>query len=615
MKITVRGVGTPTTGPLPPVTPVTPVWRGSSPTLPTVGEATTRDLSLEITDTAEGRTALIHYGRFRVACPIVHGDIVSGKLEMVTHVGEGPICAIDSVWVNEKLVYPGTPPTGVEVQVRLGGTITGTPQGISYEQAAFTIISNSTIASMQHPGQALVAVRINLTTSVQIISGNTPKVEVAGRGLYVQNPASMDPWYVWTENPILCLSDAMQRGEYGCGIPPYSGTDWRTVTPPYGSFDAAMIACDQIVTYETLSWRGQTSSNQQLLVSDFDRLQSFKAPARGFKVEIKVRAVAATGININFPCVLRITPDGADIVADAFSASQAPVADADYTFWGIWYDTHGIEKDQLVYLVSLKTAWQASNMKWHHNSLTNKYADGKSQKKNGSWADVNYDHWFRAYEAEQMFRCSLTISERMSIERVVEALLKTCNGRIGWWDGLYRVFLDSEATVAGTISDKPSDAPDLLIIGGTLRMGRAEAEIPNVAIGTWFDVQTWTRPEVKYLSAAVKTGTEQEKILRREDVPLPSGGQLYRLLGTWVLRSARTWRASGGVSQKGIKYAPGDLLTMSCSLFAGTKTVLIDDMRDAPGGTFELSLVEWAASDFLQEPYLAQAVVPTTTTT
>ena len=591
----------------------TGIWTGTSPTLPRAGEPTTRDLSLEVSDTAEGRIANVDYGRFRVGCGLVHGDIVSGKLEVVAHVGEGPICAIDYVWVNEKLVYPGSPPTGVEVEVRLGGSITSPIESISYEQAAFTIISNATIAAMQHPGQALVAVRISLTTSVEIISGNTPKMEVAGRGLYVQNPASTDPDYIWTENPILCLSDAMQRTEYGCSIPPYTGTDWSAVAPG-GSFGAARTACDQIVTYETLAWRGQTSSNQQLLLSDYDRLQSFKAPARGFKIEVNIRAVATTGINIAFPCVLRTSPDGADIAADLVSTPVTPVAGTDYTMWGLWYDTHGIEKDQLVYLVSLKTGWQAANMKWHHNSLTNEYADGKSQKKNGSWADVNYDHWLRAYEAEQMFRCSLTINERMPIEQVAQTLLRTCNGRLGWWDGKYRVFLDGEAAVAGTISDKASDSPDLLIAGGSLKMGRSEAEVANVGVGTFFDVQTWTRPEVKYQSDAVKAGTAQEKILR-QDAAVPSGGQLYRLLGTWIKRGERTWRCSGTVAQKGIRFAPGDLLTMSCSLFAGTKTVIIDDMRDAPGGTFELSLLEWAAADFLEEPYIAQAVVATTTTT
>jgi hypothetical protein len=570
-------------------------------------------MTLEITDTMEGRAALIHYGRFRATCGIVHGDIVSGKLEIIAHVGHGPICAIDYVWVNEKLVYPGTPPTGVEVEVRLGGSITGPPYAISYEQAAFTIISNATISAMQHPGQACVALRISLTTSVEIISGNTPRIEVAGRGLYVRNPASMDPDFIWTENPILCLSDAMERTDYGCSIPPYAGTDWSTSGS--ASFNAARLACDQIITYETLSWRGQTSSNQQLLCSDFDRLQSFKAPARCFKVEVKIQAVATTGYYISFQGSLRTTPDGADINADLFSTPELAIAGQDYIVWAIWYDTHGIEKDQLVYLVWKKTAWQASNMKWHHNSLTDGYADGKAQYKSGTWIDQLYDHWFRAYEVEQMFRCALTISERMAIEQVATLLLRTCNGRIGWWDGKYRVSLDGEATVAGTISDKASDSPDLLIAGGTLKMGRSEAEVANLGIGTFYDVQTWTRPEVRYAAAEVKAGTAQEKILQQNQVAVPSGGQLYRLLGTWLKCGEHTWRCSCIVGQKGIRFAPGDLLTLSCSLFTGTKTVLIDDMRDAADGRFELSLREWAAADYLEEPYLAQAVVATTTTT
>ncbi len=523
--------------------------------------------------------------------------------------------------------------------------------------------------------------------------------------------------------------------------------------------------------------------NQQLLLS------LYRSKLQPPSLQAKIRATTTTSEPIGFPCVLRTSPDGADIPPDVTSAPVAPVADTDYTLWGLWHDTHGIEKEQLVYIVtsgagvpssagpSLPTtgvdddaygsepwvnpvgicdgscAWvtgkvdahthyvkgggfgfaiptgaavtgialqvsrkadiddqwgdyvvdervrltkagvvqatdkadtethwptsyqartyggpgdlwgttwtpaeinaagfgavlsahvlgyslypgngclvwfykitvyytlagsgQAAITKWHHNSLTDGYADGKAQYKSGTWIDQLYDHWFRAYEAETRFRCALTVSERTPIEQIAETLLRTCNGRIGWWDGKYHVSLDSEAVIAGTLSDKASDDPDLLIVGNSLKVGRSEAEVANVGVGTYFDVQTWTKPEARYSAGEVLDGSAQEKILR-QDAAVPSGGQLYRLLGTWIKRCARTWRASCVVAQKGIRFAPGDVLTLSCSLFTGTKTVIIDDMRDAPGGTFELSLLEWAASDFLEEPYIAQAVVATTTTT
>ena len=595
--------------------PATQVWVGSSPTLAKAGEPSTRDLSLEVSDTAEGRIELVNYGRFRVGCGLVHGDIVSGKLEVVAHAGAGPLSAIDYVWVNDKLVYPGAPPTGVEVEVRLGGSIIA--GALSFEQAAFTIISNSTIASMQHPGQALVAVRVNLTTSVAIVSGNMPKVEAAGRGLLMVSalahtmypPAS--PVYGFTENPIWHLVDALSRQQYGAGIP-LAGLNMLETPIGGSSIELAAWACDSIITYENFSPIGQQNSNQYLLCSTYLRNQSFKAPAITFRIEARIRAVADGWIN---PLLFRVrtSPSGTDIEPTDTSGLLSVLAGQDYTIWAEWTGDHGFEKGQTLYFVILNTGW-AVNMQWHHNSLTNAYPDGKAQYYGGSWIDINYDHWFRAYEAEQTFRCALTVSERTPIEQVAETILRTCNGRIGWWDGLYRVFLDGEATVAGTISDKASDAPDLLIVGGTLKVGRSEGEVANVGVGSFYDVQTWTRPEVKYQADAVKAGTEQEKILR-QDAAVPSGGQLYRLLGTQVKRGARTWRGSCAVAQKGIRFAPGDLLTMSCSLFAGTKTVIIDDMRDAAGGTFELSLLEWAASDFVEEPYVAQAVVATTTTT
>ena len=206
-----------------------------------------------------------------------------------------------------------------------------------------------------------------------------------------------------------------------------------------------------------------------------------------------------------------------------------------------------------------------------------------------TWIDQLYDHWFRAYEAETRFRCALTVSERTPRSPSARDATVPLELLDRWWDGKYDVSLDSEAAIAGTLSDKASDDPDLLIVGNSLKVGRSEAEVATVGVGTYFDVQTWTKPEARYSAGEVLDGSAQEKILR-QDAAVPSGLQLYRLLGTWIKRCARTWRASCVVAQKGIRFAPGDVLTLSCSLFTGTKTVIIDDMRDAPGGTFELSL-------------------------
>jgi hypothetical protein len=738
-------------------------------TIPRAGQAAIRRTEMEISDTAENRCCPINYGIFRFSVPLVHADIVSGKLELIGLVGEGPIGGIDYVWVDEKQVYP-SPPAWATCQLRLGTTT----------QTAVTNISNTTVKDWTHPGRAYVSIQLTLATAP--IVGAIPRVEVQGRGIVCEDlGGGANPW-AWTEDPIWHLADALKNADYGAGG---SATDLDIA-----GFVAAAAECDEEITYESLASIGQQSSNQQLPLSDYDRLQSFKAPGSGFKVEVRIRAVAATGVAIGFPCCIRTTPDGANIVPDTLCDPVMPAAGADYTLWGTWVDIHGFTAGQTLYLVTLSagvsssagprdpgtgaddpavgtlpwnnpgaitygshtytdyavspttthylkatdfgfsipvgatitgielgikrwvdydddwgdwardsrvrlvkggtvqatdkassdywpnveveksyggqydlwgSAWTpadvnatnfgavlsadvagpslypgnvanvsrmritvyyttpgggpASNMKWHHNSLTDGYADGKAQYKSGTWVDQLYDHWFRASVAEQKYRCALTVLDRQSFEQLAQTILQTCHGRLSWWDGLWRVTLDELAASTGTISDDPADTPDIPIIAGSLVCSHDDRERPNTGVGTYLAVDDWTRKEVRYEDAVIQAGTEQPKELRQDGAAVPSGGQMFRLLSTWVRRARRTWRASCRVPQHGLTKAPGDLLTLLSRLFTGTKTVLIEDITDAPDGSFTFSLVEYAAADFSILPYIAQPIVPTTTTT
>ena len=757
--------------------------------VPSAGEATKRSIDLEITDTAEGKCRPINYGRFRFSVPIVHADIVSGKLELLAIIGEGPIQSVDYVWVDEQQVYP-SPPAWATVQVRLGGSWTYPAANPSPDQTAVTNISNATIKDWTHPGQAYVSMQLTLATAP--IQGGIPRVEVQGCGLLCENLASMDPWWEWTENPMWHLADALKRREYGAGL------DRATLDagnlPPHTGFTLAAERCEELVAYDGFLPIGQQNSNQQLLLSTYDRLQSFKAPSRGFKVEIKIRAVSTSGSEyISFPGFIRTTAGGTNIAPDLVSDPVLPTADADYLMWGIWYDSHGFTPGQTLYLVTLAsgipstsaklpglgenlndaeldndqwvnpeqicntenytyagpiyevnettaylkashfgfaiptdatvtgikvrisrwaevddewgdhvrdyrlrlmkggvvqatdyadifnmwpayesvrtygslgdlwgTTWtpaeinatgfgavlsamvegpslypgnyanvnwieitiyfntagggQAANMKWHHNSLTNNYADGKAQYYNGSWLDINYDHWFLACRAEHKYRCALSITDRQPIESVAQTILRTCNGRLGWWDGKWRATLDELGVTVGTLSDKPEDNPDFLILAGSLTCGTDEADLPNLAAGTYYDVEDWMRKTVQYHHGTYEQGLEQPKELRAEGAPVPSGGQLYRLLMTWILRARRGWKGACKLDQSGIELSPGDVLILGSRLFTGTRAVMIDDVQDSQDGTFSLSFSAWSVDDFDPVPYMAQSVIPTTTT-
>ena len=571
-------------------------------TIPSIGQATTRDVTLEITDTQEGYIAPICYGRVRFAPKLVHFDIVNLNIELIALVGEGEIDGVEAVYIDDTECY-ATTQGWATVEVRTG-TLT---------QTAVSCISNSTVSAMTHPGMAYVAARISLLSAP--LNGGIPHVEVALRGLKtfdIYGTFGTDYPVAWSENPVSHVVDILRDADYGCGLAAADVDQWGS---DYGSafFHAATV--DTLIDDTSLSWIGQAASNVNVGAGDYARLQSFKAPFRSVKITAQIELVASG--SGSWPFELRATPDGAAI-AYAMCTLGGVVPPGVYTVVGYYgadlkTSLGGVDlvPGQTYYLVLPVTA---TNIKWSLNSLTNTYADGKAQAKiTGTWTDVNYDHWFKVARAEKAYRCSLVLYDRQPVEATAKTILQTCHGRLGWWDGLYRITLDCDTAGGLVISDLQSPTPDVPLVQDSLSCGRSDSEVPNTATGEYYDTETWTRLPIKVETSAMQQGLEQPRVLDVGFVAVPSGGQLYRLLATWLARAGRTWRASCTTMQHGMRLAPGDTAILTSKLWTGTKTVLVDDISDGPGGTFDLALVEYAAGDFSAAPYVPQADVPTIT--
>jgi hypothetical protein len=584
---TTPGLGTTVTIPKPPGSVASPGV--PSTVIPDIGTPTSRNVSLEITDTQEGYIAPICYGRAKFAPKLTHFDIVNLQIELIALIGEGEIDAVEAVYIDDTECYVATQ-GWANVQVRLGTLV----------QTAVTNISNSTISAMTHPGVAYVAARLSLLTAP--LKGGIPHVEVVIRGRKLQRPSLGSlATAAWSENPISAVIDAMISADYGAGIGS-SVIDLDTAEYRAGN-------CDSQIDYSTLSQVAQTASDTDAGFGDYDRHQSFVMPtARGVRVTVSI--TVRNGAALFFPCILRATPDGADISADAVVATYPGNGTH---LVSAWFLTAQFIPGATYYLHFPATN---TDLAWRLNTLTDAYAGGKAQAKiGGMWTDVSYDHYFVVSKAECKYRVSLVINDRQPLETVARTILQTCHGRMGWWDGKYRLTLDDLTGYSlGSliISDLQSPAPDVPLLQDSLSCGRSDTEIPNTATGEYLDTDSWTRLPVKVETPAMQAGSEQPRVLNVGFVAVPSGGQLFRLLTTWLARAGRTWRASARTMQHGLRLAPGDTAVLTSKLWTGNKTVLVDAISDAPGGTFDVALVEYAAADFSAAAYTPQPNVATT---
>lgn len=569
----------------PPVPYVPPANR-QRPAAPVVTELRERR-EITLSDTAEGYCIPILLGRFRTTCRIVHFDLVSQvRLDIVALVGHGELEGIDSVEFEDEEVY-ATTAAWCECQVRLGTT----------SQTAVTNIAHASWGSVL-PGLAYVALRISTPTAP--LHGGLPRIVVKGRGLKIANPGTTSSW---SENPARMVYDLLTNTVYGAGI-------------PTANVDSTLPSMDSVtggVDYTGTSYIGQTGEDSEAGGGDYDRSQSFVMPYRNVVITVKVRFAPSGGTpsSYTFPCELRATQDGSAITAAAVETTAGGAGTYSIRAW-FGQDLGGataLVPGATYYLVLPKTG-DGAYYYWKLNTATNAYADGKAERKDGTWGDVSHDHYFKVAYAEKLYRASLVIDQRQPVESAISELLRVFHGRLAWYDAAWHILADWDGASVGTISDK--DGADIPICVGSLRVERRDTALPNTCVVSYLDTDDWAEKEVRYDAAGVSGGTEQPRELRIRALTVPSGGQAYRLAKTWLTRARRTWTASCRVPQDGIEAELCDQVTLDTTLYASTVTCLVNGISDGPDGTFDLDLLVYASGDFATDAYLAESPTDTT---
>ena len=657
---TVRPVAPPGSVPTPGVTTTTSPPSGSTVSAVSGSVyAASRDKTLEASDTAMGTIIPINLGAFRASFKLVHFDIQGDFVECVALIGEGPIESVDAVWIDSSPAYgwPLTVPNPNQyntpaqhstswirdVVVRLG-TLDQLPPGN---------ITNPTIAQLAWPGFAYVSIRYMMLGNA---AGGIPRVEIAGKGLLgwdYANPTlpAPDLPVAWTENPIACLMALMRSPDFGCGLSK-SMLDAMENTPGKSWYDCA-LACDNVVTRLGVEDAGSTSGTTP--VGTYPRVQVFTTVNDSFVLQVKIKVLDHSLDGKGYPDLFQLQNSiypgattapllpimlngglnpGWTCSLDEATLPTVPVAingAGDYYFTAFYGNDIAQAEAGNVYAAGTKMYLlmnPVAGAQWYMNEATDDYDTQGGLYGPGNaiymsvpagpgysatWTAANYQMWFRTAVAEKMFRLELTITQRQPIEQVVTPILQICNGRWGWWDGLYRVSLDHMASGSLLLSDQEFDNPDIPIVQDTLQCTRSSPDTPNVAIGDYYDTTTWDKREVWVPWLSVIEGLAQFRELRFSSMAVPSGDQAFRLLTTWLNRGQRTWHAQCSVPQHGIRLHPGMLVQLKSRMFSSTKTMIVDTVDDNSAGTFDITMLEYNAADFCMAGYASQGVIDTAT--
>lgn len=150
---------------------------------------------------AENAPIRVIYGDDRIGAQIADVLVYQGKLILIAVWGEGPIQAIQDIWIDDA-VKPAT----VTVWNYLG--------------TAGQTVNSTLVAAYAAIGITFTDTFPNVAYSVLSIpaddSSGFPQVAALIRGRLVYDPRSL--LTVWSDNPSLCLADFIQSTVYGLGV-------------------------------------------------------------------------------------------------------------------------------------------------------------------------------------------------------------------------------------------------------------------------------------------------------------------------------------------------------------------------------------------------------------
>ncbi|MEI6317409.1 MAG: phage tail protein [Pseudomonadota bacterium] len=215
------------------------------------------------------------YGKRKVAGPRVLTEVsgpANGWLHLITVIGEGPIEAIDEVFLNDVDITDARFSGLVVVEKYLG------TDGQAASAALIADLPDKWTTAHQLRGVAYIYTRLQWDNAAWPNGVPTITANVRGRKVYDPRTATT----AWSDNPALCVRDYLTNTRYGRGIDPSAIDD--------DSFIAASNHCDEAVsvpdgnggntTQKRYTCNGLVDTSQTL----FDNYRELLSSCRGLPV-------------------------------------------------------------------------------------------------------------------------------------------------------------------------------------------------------------------------------------------------------------------------------------------------------------------------------------------
>jgi hypothetical protein len=205
---------------------------------------------------------------------------------------------------------------------------------------------------------------------------------------------------------------------------------------------------------------------------------------------------------------------------------------------------------------------------------------------------------------------SLVVASRSTIDqsdRVIQAILAHIHGRI-YWDGAWRLRLDSAASSVGTVS---FSGPIRLLEDPQIEASIAET--PNRVRASYVDPSDWQERQVLVETAAAATGEEAPRDVDLGRTLCTSYQDTVRLCKTALARARAASRAITLMCDGTARDAtPGTRITLQHAV-TGSVELLVTDQIIYPDGRYELQCVPWSSSDWDSGTYTAPSETPGST--